>query len=122
MEKRRIKLYNQTLGKIGEQKACKYLKIKGYYILERNFRCKMGEIDIIAKDKNEIVFVEVKTRTSFKYGIPCEAINYCKRKHISRVARYYILKNSLEDDVIRFDAIEVIVKDKYYIHHIKEAF
>ena len=122
MEKRRIKLYNQTLGKIGEQKACKYLKIKGYYILERNFKCKMGEIDIIAKDKNEIVFVEVKTRTSFKYGMPSEAINYNKREHIYRVARYYILKNNLVNDAIRFDAIEVIVGNKFYIHHIKEAF
>ena len=82
----------------------------------------MGEIDIIAKDKNEIVFVEVKTRTSFKYGMPSEAINYNKRKHIYRVARYYILKNDLENDAIRFDVIEVIVGNKFYIHHIKEAF
>lgn len=122
MEKRRIKLNKQALGKLGEQKACKYLTTKGYYILENNFRCKMGEIDIIAKDKNEIVFVEVKTRKSIKYGMPSEAINYNKRKHIYNAARYYILKNNLQTDAIRFDAIEVLLKDKFYLHHIKGAF
>ena len=75
---------NQTLGKFGEDKACKYLEKNDYIISERNFRCKQGEIDIIAKDlsKNELVFVEVKTRLSFNFGRPAQSVNYIKQKHI----------------------------------------
>lgn len=96
---------NQVLGRIGEEKAYKYLREKGYQILERNFRCKMGEVDIIAKDKNkDLVFVEVKTRRSFQYGSPAEAINYRKKNHIYRVAKYYIITKKLINKTIRFDA------------------
>ncbi len=125
MENKTINKQNnkQILGKIGEERACRYLKEKGYQILERNFRCKMGEIDIIAKDKNkDLVFVEVKTRRSFQYGSPAEAINYQKKNHIYRVAKYYILTNKLINKTIRFDAIEIVIGNSCYLHHIKQAF
>ena len=63
-------------GKIGEKVAQEYLIKNDYEILVKNFRCKQGEIDIIAKDKNELVFIEVKTRTNKKYGNPIDAVTY----------------------------------------------
>ena len=79
-------LDNQELGKIGEELAAKYLTQNKYKIIQRNFRCKFGEIDIIAYDlKNkELVFFEVKTRSNFKYGRPSEAVTKIKKKHILR--------------------------------------
>lgn len=71
--------YKQQRGKIGEDMATEYLNKKGYKILERNFECRQGEIDIIALDKDEIVFVEVKTRTSKKYGLAAEAVDENKK-------------------------------------------
>lgn len=114
---------NRELGQYGENIACKYLESKNYKILERNFSCKQGEIDIIAKDKNEIVFVEVKTRRSMKYGRPSEAVNKLKQKHILEVSKYYLYKNYLMSTALRFDVIEVYLeKQKVFINHIKKAF
>ena len=85
-------------GQSGEELACAYLVQQNYQILERNFTCKQGEIDIIAFDnKNkELVFIEVKSRTSAKYGLPSEAVGKNKKRHIIRVAKYYcyIIRNS----------------------------
>ena len=116
---------NQTLGKFGEDKACKYLEKNDYIIIERNFRCKQGEIDIIAKDlsKNELVFVEVKTRLSFNYGTPSQSVTSIKQRHILNVAKYYLYKNSINDTFVRFDVIEVFVKEfEFRINHIKQIF
>ena len=76
-------LDNQELGRIGEELATKYLAQNKYKIIERNFRCKQGEIDIIAYDlrNKELVFFEVKTRSNFKYGRPSEAVTKVKKKH-----------------------------------------
>lgn len=83
----------------------------------------MGEIDIIAIKDEEYVFIEVKTRTSKKYGMPIEAVNRNKMKHILNASRYYILKNNLSNSFIRYDIIEVFIgKNKYYINHIKNIF
>ena len=71
---------NKETGKLGEDIAVHYLKQNGYVILDRNFECRQGEIDIITLDEKEIVFVEVKTRTSNKYGAPSEAVNKIKQK------------------------------------------
>lgn len=76
----------QQLGKIGENLASEYLEKQGYLILERNFACRQGEIDIIAKDEKEFVFVEVKTRRSLKFGYPAEAVTNIKRKHMQKAA------------------------------------
>ncbi len=109
------------LGKEGENEASIYLQKLGYKIIQKNFRCKQGEIDIIAKDKKEYVFIEVKTRQNLSYGAPCEAVDKHKQNHIWKVAKYYIYTHKLENAYIRFDVIEVYKrKDKFYIHHIKQ--
>lgn len=113
----------QEIGKLGEDTATNYLIEKGYIILDRNFECRQGEIDIIAKDKEEIVFVEVKTRTSNKYGTPSEAVNRIKQKHMLQSIRYYLYIKNLSQEFIRIDVIEVYVKDsELKVNHIKQAF
>lgn len=110
------------IGKIGENIVTQYLEKIGYNIIQRNFTCKQGEIDIIAKDKEEIVFIEVKTRTNVTYGKPAEAVNGNKRKHIYNSAKYYLHKYSLENNFIRFDVVEVYLSHKKVkINHIKQV-
>lgn len=112
----------QEIGKLGEDIAVNYLKQKGYKILDRNFECRQGELDIIALDKKEIVFVEVKTRTSNKYGTPSEAVNKIKQKHMLQTIKYYLYIRNLSDEFVRIDVIEVYVKDNIYkVNHIKKA-
>ncbi len=108
------------LGKIGENIAIKYLENNGYKIVDKNFECRQGEIDIIAKEKNELVIIEVKTRKSLEYGNPVDAVDKNKRKHIYKVAEYYLYIKKLENMYVRFDVIEIYVKNKKaYINHIK---
>ncbi len=110
------------LGTKGEDIAVKYLEEIGCQILIRNFRSHYGEIDIIAKDKNEYVFVEVKTRASEKFGKPIEAVNNIKQKHIYKTAEYYLYCKKLENSYVRFDIIEVYKKqNEFYVHHLKNA-
>lgn len=110
------------LGRKGELVACKYLDKIEYFVIARNFKCVYGEIDIIAVDKNEIVFIEVKTRCSKQYGEAREAVNRQKKKHIKKASEYFIYKHKLENKFIRFDVIEVYVKnDKFCINHIKNT-
>lgn len=109
-------------GKIGEDLVTKYLEQNGYKIIERNFECRQGEIDIIAQDKKEIVFIEVKTRSNKNYGKPKEAVDRNKKKHIYKTLEFYVYINHLENEAIRIDVIEVYKKqEKYIIHHIKNA-
>lgn len=114
------------IGRIGEDVAVQYLEEKSYEIVERNFECKQGEIDIIAKDdkQKEIVFIEVKTRTNRNYGEPIEAVTYYKQKHIIKSIEYYLYIKKLEKAFIRIDVIEVYHKreNRYHVHHIKNAF
>lgn len=115
----------QKRGKTGEDIACKYLQKHQYTIIDRNFRCRQGEIDIIACDEQakELVFIEVKTRTSLKYGRPSEAVEKLKQNHIIYVAKYYNYKNKIRNIPIRFDVIEVLLSNSNYkINHIKQAF
>lgn len=118
--------HNVKIGKIGEQKATTYLKTHGYKILDRNFRVKTGEIDIIAQKGNILAFIEVKTRTQTKYGVPCEAVNYYKRKNIYETAQMYLLYNKLDMEC-RFDVVEVMLSKNVFgyvakINHIINAF
>lgn len=113
---------SHIIGQNGEDIATEYLIENGYKILERNFSCRQGEIDIIAKDKNEIVFIEVKTRTNKKYGEPVEAVTYIKRRHLIKTIEYYLYIKKLEDEFIRIDVIEIYIKEhKFLLHHIKQA-
>lgn len=113
---------NTELGKRGETEACRYLEKLDYFVIARNFKCSHGEIDIIAIDKNELVFVEVKTRCSRKYGEAREAVNKVKRKHIKKASTFYLYKNGLENRFVRFDVIEIYMKnDKFAIKHLKNT-
>jgi archaeal holliday junction resolvase (hjc) len=111
----------RDFGNTGENLATDYLEKQGYTILERNFYCKQGEIDIIAKDKNEIVFIEVKSRSNKLFGIPSEAVTKQKIKHLFRTARYFLYKNKMINEYIRFDVVEILIKSgKFNINHIKQ--
>ena len=126
LRKENFLMNNKNLGEQGEDKACEYLKRNGYKILFRNYRALKKEIDIIALKNNTLVFVEVKTRVSDKYGDAADSVNYFKQKNIILVAKYFILKSDKEYDEYRFDVIEMypkrIMNFFWKINHIKAAF
>lgn len=105
-------------GRKGEDLALEYLEKNGFVIIEKNFRSRFGEIDLIVKDGQTIVFVEVKYRLSENYGSPKEAVTNEKIKKIIMTAQYFITKNNF-NSLYRFDVVS-IYKDK--IEHIKNAF
>lgn len=112
----------QEVGKFGENNAVEYLRKKGYKILDRNFSCRRGEIDIIALDKNEIVFIEIKARVNTKYGLPSEAVTKKKLEHIYKTAEYYLHIRNLENENTRIDVIEVYIQNnKVLINHLKQV-
>lgn len=115
---------NKFLGGIGEKVAEEYLESQGYRIIEKNYKCKLGEIDIIAIDKDIIAFIEVKTRSSDTYGQPGEAVNYHKQKKIVQTALSYISDKKLFNWMSRFDVVEVIIDNDRIvdINLIKDAF
>lgn len=119
-----MKRHNKKIGFLGEKRAVNYLMNNNYNIIEKNFRTLLGEIDIIAEDKNtnEIVFIEVKTRANYNYGTPSESVNNIKKLHILKTANYYLYKNDINDKNIRFDIIEIyLLKKIYKINHLKQA-
>lgn len=112
-----------STGKEGEQIAAAYLKKKGYRICETNFRCPLGEIDIVAWEKDELVFIEVKTRKSNQLGYPEEAVGAGKQKKLSHLALWYLKKNKLADADVRFDVIAItLLPEENEIKLIKNAF
>ncbi len=112
----------RTIGIIGEDIAKNYLLDNGYKILERNFRVKSGEIDIIAQLNQIIVFIEVKSRSSNRYGLPYEAVDYRKQQKIIKAAQNYINFKRLTNYQYRFDIIEVYLNINKKINHIQNAF
>ena len=102
--------YNKNIGDFGEEYAQKYLEDMGYKILVQNYNCRFGEIDIVAIDNNCLVFIEVKTRTSLKYGVPEYAVNYYKKKHLTLSARSFIEHYRMKEYFARFDVVEVFAK------------
>lgn len=95
-------------GDRGENIAVKYLKKHGYAVLERNYRCHFGEVDIVVTDKKTVVFVEVKARSNTKFGLPREAVDLHKQKTIIRCADSWLLHNKLTGVPVRFDVVEVL--------------
>ncbi len=111
-----------TLGKEGEDRAVAFLKKKGYRILEKNYRTVFGEIDIIAKDGDVIVFIEVKTRADDAFGYPFEAVTWRKREKIRKVSLSF-LKKLKKEPPARFDVLSIRLEDgEKKIEHIKDAF
>ena len=110
-------------GQAGEDTAVDYLLKKGYHILERNFRFERGEIDIIAVDREDLVFVEVKARRSTAFGDPEDALTPAKCNQIRKVAEGYLFKRNLDDQLCRFDVIAIeYQKNIPLIRHLVDAF
>lgn len=115
---------SQELGRKGEDAAERYLAHRGYEILERNWTCFAGEADIIARDGNCLVFVEVKTRKNTDKGFPSEAVNAKKRERYERIALAYASEFPEGNLQVRFDVVSIVViaKDKAMIRHHLNAF
>ena len=99
---------NKDLGDYGEKLAVKFLKKHNYKILETNYKVEHGEVDIIARDGDFIVFVEVKFRSKKLYGLPCEAVDWHKQQKIKAVAMRYLARHPMENDLIRFDVVQIV--------------
>ena len=111
------------LGKKGEDIACKFLKKNGYQIMERNYRNKAGEIDIIARDKDDIVFVEIKTKLSKDFAQPELSVNPSKQRKIVKTALTYLMVKGIKKTGCRFDVIGITgEKEERKIELIKNAF
>jgi len=112
-----------ALGNEGEDLAEKFLREKGYDVITRNYRTPIGEIDIVAKDGDTIVFIEVKTRANETFGYPFEAVNQNKRRKLKNLALLY-LKRQRQEFPVRFDVISIsCARDrKTSIEHIIDAF
>ena len=115
-------MQSNTYGKRSEIIAAEYLKNKGYKILATNYTNKIGEIDIIAQDKDYIVFVEVKARLSQKFGHPLDAIDEVKQQKIHAVASLYLVEKRKYGKLCRFDAISILGFENPEIRHIIDAF
>ena len=114
---------SHELGKAGQKAAEAFLFKKGYSILERNFHTRSGELDIVARDEDYIVFVEVKARKGLEYGYPREAVTRTKQKRIIRTALVYLTRHHLSNNNIRFDVVEVLFQHgQVYASHIENAF
>lgn len=98
-------------GRLGELEAAKFLERNGYRVLERNYRCKYGEIDLVARDGQTIVFVEVKTRGSGLFGGPTESVDARKQRKILLTSQFYIESNRLVDADLRFDVVGVEIRE-----------
>ena len=99
--------YKRDVGAKGEQIAVKFLKKSGYKILQRNYRCKLGEIDIVCYDHGTIAFVEVKTRHSDTYGPPELSVTEVKKRQIVKIALHYVAEKKIEGRDFRFDVVSV---------------
>jgi putative endonuclease len=117
---------NRSVGNLGEDIAANFLTARGYRILERNFRCKGGEVDIIARDPGDkgLVFIEVKARRGLTYGVPQLAVTPFKQRQISKAALTWLSKNRLHDSNARFDVIAILLHTDaaHGIEHIQNAF
>lgn len=112
-----------AMGLRGQKESENFLRKSGYKILEQNYRSRTGEIDIIAQRGTYIMFIEVKSRTNFNFGLPRESVSGAKQKKIISTAMHYIAANNLENQDFRFDVIEVFNQGGHtYINHIENAF
>jgi putative endonuclease len=112
------------LGKWGEEQAAAFLRKQGLKILARNYRTPVGEIDIVARNRNELVFVEVKTRRGAEFGLPQEAVGMRKQQQIVRTAQWYLQREKVGKLQPRFDVVAILCQsDKVAkIQHLPNAF
>jgi len=118
-----MSIKRQKVGKYGESTATEFLKQNGYTIIERNYRCKLGEIDIIAMDKETIVFIEVRVKKTSKFGHPKATITPKKMRKISLTALNYLKINNKLNNKARFDVVAIsLFEPEKKIELIKNAF
>ena len=109
----------RVVGRNGENIAAEYLSKHKYKIVDRNFTCHFGEIDIIVWDGESVIFVEVKARKDDKFGMPREAVDWRKQRTIVKCANYWLYKKKQTGVPVRFDVVELLGDE---INHIKDAF
>ncbi|MFS8615537.1 MAG: YraN family protein [Solitalea sp.] len=114
---------HHELGRRGEKIACRYLEEKGYRILERNWRFRHTEIDLIASWKGILIFAEVKSRIGHRYGYPEESVTWQKQKHLQRASSAYLARAKFQEE-IRFDIISItfLADGTHEVYHIEDAF
>lgn len=125
LKKDNIITIKRRIGDFGEKIAKEYCKKQGYKIIKQNFTNRMGEIDLIVKEKDQIIFVEVKTRTNQNFGYPEESIDSQKQNKIIRTAQNYLFEEKISSENYRFDVISIEINQltkKAIIKHIKDAF
>jgi len=110
------------LGKDGESKAKSWLEEKGFRLIAENYRCPLGEIDLICQDKDFFVFIEVKTRKSLNFGDGAESVDFRKQARIQKAAQYFMKSKKLHDRPFRFDVISILLGKSETINHIVSAF
>lgn len=113
-----VKGEKRRLGFWGERRAAQYLKSEGYSVIERNFRCPFGEVDLIAEKGDVLAFIEVKTRSNENYGAPNEAVDGRRKQRYKNCVRFYFANREI-DKTVRFDIIEIT---KQGINHLENAF
>ena len=114
----------KTTGELGELVAQEYLKKKGYRIIETNYRTRYGELDIVARNKNTLVFTEVRTKTSLNFGIPEESITPTKSRHLAAAANIYRQHHEKLPENWRIDFISVLLDESgkmLRLNHIESA-
>jgi len=113
----------QLLGARGERIAARFLRRRGYVIIRRNYRGKRGEIDLVALDREVLVFIEVKTRLQDRFGEPLDAVDIRKQRRIAVVAKEFLLENELHDRAIRFDVVGVKRRGwRWQVELVRDAF
>ncbi|MEG0509624.1 MAG: YraN family protein [Eubacterium sp.] len=118
------KTENTVKGRAGEALAAHYLCTKGHRLLSRNYKKKTGEIDLITKQGDTVVFTEVKLRRTLKFGSPAQAVDYRKQQRIIKTALWYLQEKNLFDYNVRFDIIEILGDPSadVKVNHIENAF
>ena len=112
-----------SLGMMGQKAAKQFLIGKGFTILKENYRLRSSEIDIIAKDGDYVVFIEVKFRKGLSHGLPRESVGRTKQKRIIKAAGHFILTSGNNEQDYRFDVVELVeMNGKTYVNHIENAF
>jgi putative endonuclease len=112
-------LKRKDTGRLGEKLAGEHLKKKGYRILETNYRCRTGEIDIVARHQGDLVFIEVRTKANLEFGTPEESITEAKMKHLRSAANHYIQERNYQSDSWRIDVVVLELTGKNKLKRIE---
>ena len=111
--------YRKSIGQIGEDAACNYLEEHGYSIIERNYRTRFGEIDIIATNNSIVTFVEVKTKVDLHTGKPYEAVGKVKLRHLQKVIQHYLLIRKIKNSKLSLDVISIVLNPDHSTNELK---